>query len=224
MPYYFFHLFNSTKARAREGEPIGDNRKSLTSLTSLTAAPNVRGEGLKPGVLDEGSGAHTLTCISWVIQNSQKFQKTGLESVPATRLQPELSMRVPLITAREWKSIAPHLPPSGGPGKPRSSDRLMLSGLFYSEACRCSLEIVAARLWQPAKPAHPPAALEGRRHAGEADESRRAGGPENAPPLLGHDPRTHTRLLARLEKLARILGPRHHAETAAFAAQGPLCR
>ena len=98
------------------------------------------GAVVKYPALDGKSGAHTLTCISWVIQNSQKFQKMGLESVPATRLQPELSMRVPLITAREWKSIAPHLPPSGGPGKPRSSDRLMLSGLFYSEACRCSLK------------------------------------------------------------------------------------
>jgi len=53
-------------------------------------------------------------------------------------------MRLPLITAAEWRSISPHLPPTGGPGKPRSDDRLMLSGLFYSEACRCSLESLPA--------------------------------------------------------------------------------
>ena len=58
-------------------------------------------------------------------------------------------MRIPLITLREWKSISPHLPPTGGPGKPRSDDRLMLSGLFYAEATRCSLESLPAGYGNP---------------------------------------------------------------------------
>ena len=49
-------------------------------------------------------------------------------------------MRVPMITAAEWRSIAPHLPPSGGAGKPRQDDRLMVSAFFYAEACKCSLD------------------------------------------------------------------------------------
>ena len=49
-------------------------------------------------------------------------------------------MRVPMIHAAEWKSIAPHLPPTGGPGKPRQDDRLMLSAFFYAEATKCTLE------------------------------------------------------------------------------------
>jgi transposase len=58
-------------------------------------------------------------------------------------------MRIPLITLREWKSISPHLPPTGGPGKPRADDRLMLSGLFYAEATRCSLESLPAGYGNP---------------------------------------------------------------------------
>ena len=49
-------------------------------------------------------------------------------------------MRLPMITLAEWKKLAPLLPPTGGPGKPRSDDRLMLSGLFYSAATKCTLE------------------------------------------------------------------------------------
>ena len=49
-------------------------------------------------------------------------------------------MRLPMITLAEWSSISPLLPPTGGPGKPRSDDRLMLSGLFYSAATKCTLE------------------------------------------------------------------------------------
>ena len=58
-------------------------------------------------------------------------------------------MRIPLITLREWKSISPHLPPTGGPGKPRSDDRLILSGLFYSAATKCSLESLPAGYGNP---------------------------------------------------------------------------
>ena len=53
-------------------------------------------------------------------------------------------MRLPLINAAEWRAIEPLLPPTGGPGKPRSDDRLMLSGLFYSAATKCSLESLPA--------------------------------------------------------------------------------
>ena len=49
-------------------------------------------------------------------------------------------MRVPMITAREWRSIAPLLPPTGGPGKPRQDDRRFVSAFFYSEATRSSLD------------------------------------------------------------------------------------
>jgi hypothetical protein len=49
-------------------------------------------------------------------------------------------MRLPMITVREWRSIAPLLPPTGGPGKPRQDDRRYVSALFYAEACNCSLE------------------------------------------------------------------------------------
>ena len=49
-------------------------------------------------------------------------------------------MRVPLITPAEWKMIAPHLPPTNGPGKPRQSDRLFVSAFFYAAACNCSLQ------------------------------------------------------------------------------------
>jgi transposase len=49
-------------------------------------------------------------------------------------------MRVPMITAREWRSIAPLLPPTGGPGKPRQDDRRIVSAFFYSEATRSSLD------------------------------------------------------------------------------------
>jgi transposase len=49
-------------------------------------------------------------------------------------------MRLPQVTAREWQLIAPLLPPTGGPGKPRSDDRLMVSAFFYAAACRCSLD------------------------------------------------------------------------------------
>ena len=49
-------------------------------------------------------------------------------------------MRLPLVTAREWHLIAPDLPPTGGPGKPRSDDRCYVSAFFCAEACNCSLE------------------------------------------------------------------------------------
>lgn len=48
-------------------------------------------------------------------------------------------MRLLTINSREWKYLAPLLPPTGGVGRPRLDDRLVLSGLLYSEACRCSL-------------------------------------------------------------------------------------
>jgi hypothetical protein len=34
--------------------------------------------------------------------------------------------------------------PAAGPGKPRLNDRLMLSGIFYAEACKCSLDSLPA--------------------------------------------------------------------------------
>ncbi len=57
--------------------------------------------------------------------------------------------RIPMIHIAEWKKLAPLLPPTGGPGKPRLDDRLMLSGIFYSEACRCSLDSLPAAYGNP---------------------------------------------------------------------------
>jgi transposase len=45
-----------------------------------------------------------------------------------------------MITAREWRSIAPLLPPPNGPGKPRQNDKLFVSAILYAAACRCSFE------------------------------------------------------------------------------------
>jgi transposase len=48
---------------------------------------------------------------------------------------------LPLVTATEWKLIAPLLPPAvGRPGKPRQDDRRYVSAFFYAEATRCSLD------------------------------------------------------------------------------------
>jgi transposase len=47
---------------------------------------------------------------------------------------------LPMIHTREWKKLEPLLPPTGGPGKPRLDDRLMLSAFYYAEACDCSLD------------------------------------------------------------------------------------
>jgi hypothetical protein len=49
-------------------------------------------------------------------------------------------MRLPMINSREWKSLAPLLPPTGGPGKPRADDRRYVSAFFYAEATSSSLE------------------------------------------------------------------------------------
>jgi hypothetical protein len=49
-------------------------------------------------------------------------------------------MRIPMINAREWRAIEPLLPPTGGPGKPRLDDRLMLSGFYYAAACSCTFD------------------------------------------------------------------------------------
>jgi transposase len=54
-----------------------------------------------------------------------------------------------MINAREWRAIAAHLPPTHGPGKPRSDDRLMVSAFFYAEACNCSLESLPAGYGNP---------------------------------------------------------------------------
>ena len=58
-------------------------------------------------------------------------------------------MRVPLINAREWKSISPLLPPRNGPGKPRQDDRLMLSAFFYCVATQCALESLPVAYGNP---------------------------------------------------------------------------
>ena len=59
-------------------------------------------------------------------------------------------MRIPLITVHEWRSIAPLLPPSNGPGKARHGDRLYVSAFYYAEATRSSFGKPAGSLWQSA--------------------------------------------------------------------------
>src|SRR5262245_4686067 len=78
-------------------------------------------ERAKPGLR---SGAHASLAIQ-IVYN---------------RLAPiEVAMN-PMITAREWRKIAAHLPPHSGPGKPRQDDRRFVSAFFYAAACNCSLE------------------------------------------------------------------------------------
>jgi transposase len=54
-----------------------------------------------------------------------------------------------MITDREWRAIEPHLPPTGGPGKPRQDDRLMLSAFFYAEATTSALECLPPAYGNP---------------------------------------------------------------------------
>ena len=58
-------------------------------------------------------------------------------------------MRIPLITAHEWRSIAPLLPPTNDPGKSRQDDRLYVSAFYYAEATRSSLENLPAAYGNP---------------------------------------------------------------------------
>ena len=58
-------------------------------------------------------------------------------------------MRIPLITAHEWRSIAPLLPPTNGPDNPRLDDRLHVSAFCYAEATRSSLENLPAAYGNP---------------------------------------------------------------------------
>jgi hypothetical protein len=48
-------------------------------------------------------------------------------------------MRIPFITANEWRSIAPLLPPTNGPSKPRLDDRLYVSAFW--KICRWPMAI-----------------------------------------------------------------------------------
>ena len=72
-------------------------------------------------------------------------------------------MRLPMINASEWRMLAPHLPPTGGAGRPRLDDRLMLSAFFYAAACNCSLDSLPAGRYGNAR------SLRTRRQRWEAD-------------------------------------------------------
>ena len=56
---------------------------------------------------------------------------------------------LPMIRSAEWKKLEPLLPPTGGPGKPRLDDRLMLSAFYYAEATRSALECLPAGYGNP---------------------------------------------------------------------------
>ena len=129
-------------------------------------------------------------------------------------------MRLLTINSREWKCLAPLLPPTGGRGRPRLDDRLVLAGLLYSVACQCSLRSLPP-IWQLAFLAKPPGALASHRAVAPAVAGRRADDCADEGQLLGRDPRR----FARLSELIRILGPRHHAEKASpHATPRPPCR
>jgi transposase len=49
-------------------------------------------------------------------------------------------MRVLLLTDAEWEAVAPLLPPTGGPGRPRQDDKVFMSAFAYAAACGCSLD------------------------------------------------------------------------------------
>jgi transposase len=66
--------------------------------------------------------------------------ETGQDNPPAACIDSGPTVRLPRIINAEWNLIAPHLPPSHGPGKPRQDDRRYVSALFYAEACYCFLE------------------------------------------------------------------------------------
>ena len=73
-------------------------------------------------------------------------------------------MRIPLITAHEWRSIAPLLPPTNGPGKTRHGDRLYVSAFYYAEA-PLLFGKPAGSLWQSAITPDQAATLGTRRRA-----------------------------------------------------------
>ena len=101
-------------------------------------------------------------------------------------------MRVPMINAREWRAIAPHLPPTGGPGKPQSDDRLMVSAFFYAEACKCSLDSLPAAYGNPRSRCKPAGGVGPRRH--DDPKLMEAGAPAIQRMhriYWGTDPRTH---------------------------------
>ena len=49
-------------------------------------------------------------------------------------------MRLPQVTAAEWKQIAPALPARHGAGRPRTDDRAFVSAFAYCAATNCSLQ------------------------------------------------------------------------------------
>ena len=65
---------------------------------------------------------------------------------------------LPMIHTREWKKLEPLLPPTGGPGKPRLDDRLIV---LLCRGLRLLFGQLAAGLWQPAIIADPTATLGG---------------------------------------------------------------
>jgi transposase len=53
-------------------------------------------------------------------------------------------MRLPQVTAAEWKLIAPALPARHGAGRPRADDRAFVSAFAYAAATGCSLQSLPA--------------------------------------------------------------------------------
>jgi hypothetical protein len=54
-----------------------------------------------------------------------------------------------MINAREWRAIAPLLPPTGGPGKPRLDDRRYVSAFYYAAATTSALECLPKAYGNP---------------------------------------------------------------------------
>ena len=87
--------------------------------------------------------------LASIIAHSFKKPGKGTKTTGNNPTVTEGNMRVPLITAREWRSIAPHLPPTNGPGKPRQDDRRYVSAFFYCEATSAALESLPAAYGNP---------------------------------------------------------------------------
>ena len=101
-------------------------------------------------------------CQSLTIPHSFKFSGNGTKLTRSFPVTIEANHAPnPMIHIAEWKKLAPLLPPTGGPGKPRLDDRLMLSGHFLFRGLPVQSGFFAGGLWQPAIVENPEAKLGG---------------------------------------------------------------
>src|SRR5215475_551450 len=86
-----------------------------------------RGSGSGLRILRAQSSTHSIFFAAVLQLHAQNPASNRGEPMP----------KLLMVTVREWKLIAPLLPPTvGRPGKPRQSDRRYVSAFFCAEACR----------------------------------------------------------------------------------------